>query len=256
MREMWRNRLDERNVGVLAGLLDWFVEEFLFCSCKSIRFWPRYEFRDCARYCAIWHNSIALVPVIVPAIFPYDTIAWHYRTIGFALVNLCDCDSDCDTVTIACHYSIRGADLKFRFSAFSSHFHPKLHLSSSLFFGGDFRAMNALLPCDFKGFVQDASGLWKGAVAGQPFGSAIGMPPDCCRNAEGSYFSATYWSIQSLLVTPVFTFCNLLENPPPHPSDDEEEYSDEEELYQEQDIIQLANSKDGGIMDYAIPVLG
>ncbi|KAJ9554445.1 hypothetical protein OSB04_018490 [Centaurea solstitialis] len=46
------------------------------------------------------------------------------------------------------------------------------------------------------------------------------------------------------------------ENPPPHPSDDEEEYSDEEELYQEQDIIQLANSKDGGIMDYAIPVLG
>ncbi|KAJ9556852.1 hypothetical protein OSB04_011466 [Centaurea solstitialis] len=28
--------------------------------------------------------------------------------------------------------------------------------------------------------------LWKGAVAGQPFGSAIGMPPDCCRNAEGS----------------------------------------------------------------------
>ncbi|KAJ9541977.1 hypothetical protein OSB04_028483 [Centaurea solstitialis] len=130
------------------------------------------------------------------------------------------------------------------------------------------------------------------------------MPPDCCRNAEGSYFSATYWSIQSLLVTPVFTFLQLTENkniilcqekhagnffeldpeieqtlrwqrkvqkdllktiqmlnqqeenPPPHPSDDEEEYSDEEELYQEQDIIQLANSKDGGIMDYAIPVLG
>src|SRR5581483_4486330 len=48
------------------------------------------------------------------------------------------------------------------------------------------------------------------------------------------------------------------ENPNPSPphSDDEENYSDEEETYQEQDIIQLANSKDGGIMDYAIPVLG
>ncbi|KAJ9552957.1 hypothetical protein OSB04_017002 [Centaurea solstitialis] len=35
------------------------------------------------------------------------------------------------------------------------------------------------------GFASSYKGLWKGAVAGQPFGSAIGMPPDCCRNAEG-----------------------------------------------------------------------
>ena len=37
---------------------------------------------------------------------------------------------------------------------------------------------------------------------------------------------------------------------PPHGQDEEED----EEVFEEQDIIKLANSKDGGIMDYAIPV--
>ncbi|KAJ9541560.1 hypothetical protein OSB04_028066 [Centaurea solstitialis] len=171
--------------------------------------------------------------------------------------------------------------------------------------------------------------LWKGAVAGQPFGSAIAMPPDCCRNAEGRFRASSLLLLQGVAFGPdptfdpwvafvrrssLFTAVSLFqaiyfainrkkkrkilfmlrkargeffeldpeieqtlrwqrkvqkdllktiqmlnqqeENPPPHSSDDEEEYSDEEELYQEQDIIQLANSKDGGIMDYAIPVLG
>ena len=37
---------------------------------------------------------------------------------------------------------------------------------------------------------------------------------------------------------------------PPHGQEEEDE-----EVFEEQDIIKLANSKDGGIMDYAIPVL-